>query len=164
MNNTRQIRLVYVIVLVVVLIAASILLVFGLAANTKSFRVPTEVNAGDYPEGEVFKVGGFVVDNSIRYTSGSTTIKFIVTDATEDTPEGETLEISYTGLLPSLFREGQWTVTEGEYSNGVFNATHIMAKHDEDYVSPSATDEKLQARIDRARALREAVRDAANNQ
>lgn len=157
MTPTRKTRLIYVLTLVVGLSIATAFIFFAFVANMKSFRVPTEVNAGDFPEGKEFKVGGFVVDGSLDYQPGSTTIGFVITDKGADTPEGEELTVQYTGLLPSLFREGQWTVAEGEYVDGVFKADRVMAKHDENYVSPSATDEKLQARIDRAKALRDAM-------
>lgn len=157
MNKTRQVRLIYVLALSLGIAAASILLIFALVSNAKSFRVPSEVNAGDYPADEIFKVGGYVVDNSIAYAKGSTTIRFVITDATEENPEGENLTVTYTGLLPNLFQEGLWAVAEGQYKNGVFEATHIMAKHDENYVSPSATDDKLQARIDKAKTYRDNI-------
>lgn len=157
MNETRKVRLIYVVALSLGIVAASILLIYAFVANAQSFCVPTEIKVGDCQTGEVIKVGGYVVENSIDYTKGSTVTRFLITDATEENPDGELLAVTYDDLMPNLFEEGLWVVAEGRYENGVFTASHIMAKHDESYVSPSATDEKLQARIEKAKAHREAI-------
>jgi cytochrome c-type biogenesis protein CcmE len=95
----------------------------------------TEVAEGKYPEGRNFRVGGLVLDGSIEREEGSLEMTFRVTDLRCELP------VSYTGVLPDLFREGQGVVAHGRLADdGVFIADEILAKHDENYMAPEVAD------------------------
>ena len=108
---------------------AAILVTFAFRDNIVFFFGPSEVAAGKVQTGKHFRLGGLVVDGSI-VRSGETT-RFDITD------QAETVTISYTGILPDLFREGQGIVAEGRLNqNMVFEASEVLAKHDETYMPP----------------------------
>jgi cytochrome c-type biogenesis protein CcmE len=95
----------------------------------------TEVAEGKYPADRNFRVGGLVQDGSVNREIGSLEMTFNVTDLRCD------LRVSYTGVLPDLFREGQGVVAHGHLADdGVFIADEILAKHDENYMSPEVAD------------------------
>jgi len=95
----------------------------------------TEVAEGSYPEDRNFRVGGLVKDGSINREEGSLEMTFLVTDLRCDLP------VSYTGVLPDLFREGQGVVAHGRLAeDGIFVADEILAKHDENYMAPEVAD------------------------
>jgi cytochrome c-type biogenesis protein CcmE len=94
------------------------------------FYSPSEVTEKHLGMGQRFRLGGLVEDGSLRRGEG-TTIRFIVTD------KRATLPVTYTGVLPDLFREGQGVVAEGTLeTDGVFHADSVLAKHDENYMPP----------------------------
>ena len=82
---------------------------------------------------EIFRIGGLVEDGSLVIGQGES-ITFVVTDG------GASVPVSYTGIRPDLFGEGQGTVATGRYINGVFEATEILAKHDENYMPSEVVD------------------------
>jgi cytochrome c-type biogenesis protein CcmE len=95
----------------------------------------TEVAEGKYPQGRNFRVGGLVRDGSVQREEGSLEMTFLVTDLRCDLP------VSYTGVLPDLFREGQGVVAHGRLADdGIFIADEILAKHDENYMAPEVAD------------------------
>jgi cytochrome c-type biogenesis protein CcmE len=95
----------------------------------------TEVSEGKFPENRNFRVGGLVKDGSVHREEGSMEMTFLVTDLRCDLP------VSYTGVLPDLFREGQGVVAHGRLEDdGVFIADEILAKHDENYMAPEVAD------------------------
>lgn len=99
--------------------------------NMMFFVEISEVARGDYPKERNFRIGGLVVDGSIFREEGSLEMSFRVTDTQCD------LGVRYSGVLPDLFREGQGVVAHGVMGeDGVFVADKILAKHDEDYMSP----------------------------
>lgn len=111
----------------------------GLAAwlGTRAFRSnvmfffdPSQIVAGQAPEGERFRLGGMVAKGSLEKTPGTLDIKFLVTDFRHTVP------VSYSGILPDLFREGQGVVAHGRLKDGMFVADQILAKHDEKYMPP----------------------------
>ena len=108
--------------------------VLGLTAfeeNLLYFYSPTQVKAGEAPESHSFRVGGLVVDGSVKRAGDSLKILFDVTDNTE------IMTIEYTGILPDLFREGQGIVAMGSMQpDGSFIAQEVLAKHDENYMPP----------------------------
>ena len=114
--------------------AVGIALAFILRAfdqNLQLFFSPSEVIAGEVPEGAEFKVGGLVAANSVKRIGDGLTVEFALTD------NGETIPVRYTGILPDLFREGQGTVSVGKLdADGVFIANKVLAKHDENYMPP----------------------------
>lgn len=97
------------------------------------FRSPSEVVAEPPQESEVFRIGGLVEDGSLVRGEGET-ITFNVTDG------GATVPVSYTGILPDLFGEGEGMVGTGRYVNGVFQAQEILARHDETYMPKEVID------------------------
>ncbi|HSB59938.1 MAG TPA: cytochrome c maturation protein CcmE [Methyloceanibacter sp.] len=94
------------------------------------FYTPSEVAEKHLDMGQRFRLGGLVEDGSLKRGEG-TTVSFIITD------KRATLPVTYTGVLPDLFREGQGVVAEGALtSGGVFHADSVLAKHDEKYMPP----------------------------
>ncbi|HMA07238.1 MAG TPA: cytochrome c maturation protein CcmE [Ramlibacter sp.] len=116
--------------LVVVSIAAALVL-NALNSNIALYVTPSEVAAGKTPKGQAFRIGGLVKDGSLR--RDNLTVHFIVTDMAKEVP------VSYTGILPDLFKEGKGAVVQGRLeANGSFKASEVLAKHDENYMPPDA--------------------------
>ncbi len=113
----------------VLLAAAATLTLLAIRSNAMFFMTPGQiVEAGGVEPGKVFKLGGMVEQGSLEYGEGAD-ILFRVTDGVE------TLPVTYTGIVPDLFREGEGVVADGAFGeDGVFRATRILAKHDENYV------------------------------
>lgn len=95
------------------------------------FRSPSDIATFPPREGERFRLGGLVKEGT--WEQGQTH-RFVITDTAADFP------VVYTGILPDLFREGQGTVVTGTISDGVFVATEVLAKHDEDYMPKEVID------------------------
>ncbi len=109
--------------------------------NLLFFFSPTQVVAGEAPESRAFRLGGMVVEDSVEREPGSLTLNFVVTDFLHSLP------VSYTGVLPDLFGEGQGVVVRGRLaSDGGFLAEEVLAKHDENYMSPEVADALARAR------------------
>ena len=103
--------------------------------NLMYFYSPSQIKAGEAPESRAFRVGGLVVTGSVHREVGSLAVTFTLTD------NAETVDISYSGILPDLFREGQGIVALGSMNNGnVFMADEVLAKHDENYMPPEVAD------------------------
>lgn len=103
--------------------------------NVLFFFSPTEVVAGDAPVERGFRLGGMVADGSVDREEGSLTVDFVVTDFANSIP------VSYTGVLPDLFGEGQGVVVRGQMTeNGSFTAEEVLAKHDENYMPPEVAE------------------------
>jgi cytochrome c-type biogenesis protein CcmE len=99
--------------------------------NVMFFFDPSQVIAGQAPQGKSFRLGGMVSDGSVRKVSGTLEVRFLVTDFKQQIP------VTYTGVLPDLFREGQGVVAEGHLRpDGTFVANKVLAKHDENYMPP----------------------------
>jgi len=99
--------------------------------NVMLFLSPTQIAAGEAPLDRPFRLGGHVVTGSFQRDPGSLTAVFVVTDNQSN------ITVSYTGVLPDLFKEGQATVASGQLdSSGVFVAEEVLAKHDENYMPP----------------------------
>jgi len=122
------------------LVVAGVALSAGLALrafqeNLLFFFSPTQVADGEAPAERAFRLGGMVVEDSVQRESGSLTMSFVVTDYVNSIP------ISYTGVLPDLFGEGQGVVARGRLeADGGFVAEEVLAKHDENYMSPEVAD------------------------
>ena len=113
-----------------VALAASLLL-NALNSNIALYITPTEVLAGKAPQGKAFRIGGMVKADSMARTD--MTVKFVITDTVKEIP------VSYTGILPDLFKEGKGAVIQGQLdADGVFVASEVLAKHDENYMPPEA--------------------------
>lgn len=134
MKNLKKTRRIQVIVLAFVALAISTGLIgYALQDGINYYRSPTEVIAEPPEENEVFRMGGLVSDGSI-VRGQSETVTFSVTDG------GEVIPVSYTGVLPDLFGENQGMIGTGSYVDGVFVASEILAKHDENYMPKEVLD------------------------
>jgi cytochrome c-type biogenesis protein CcmE len=123
-----------------VLGVAAALVLNAFQSNLVFFFTPTQVAAREAPQGRPFRVGGLVEAGSLKRESNSLTVRFRVTDTRE------TIPVSYTGLLPDLFKEGKGVVAQGTLGpDGVFRASEVLAKHDENYMPPAAADAVKQA-------------------
>jgi cytochrome c-type biogenesis protein CcmE len=104
-------------------------------SNMVFFFTPTQVAAQEVPRDRAFRVGGLVESGSVVREKDALTVRFNVTDT------AKTIPIVYTGILPDLFREGKGVVAQGRIgSDGVFHASEVLAKHDENYMPPEAAD------------------------
>jgi cytochrome c-type biogenesis protein CcmE len=105
----------------------------ALNSNIALYITPTEVAAGKAPKDKLFRIGGLVKEGSIKRQADGVTIAFIMTDTEKDIP------VNYKGILPDLFKEGKGAVAQGKLTaEGNFNATEVLAKHDENYMPPEA--------------------------
>lgn len=131
MNPKRKKKLILLSSMVVAASIAIGLVLYALTENINLFYTPTQIAEGEAPVGQRIRAGGMVVDGSIKRSPNSLDVQFAVTDY-----EHEVL-VKYTGILPDLFREGQGIVTMGEMNaQGVFQASEVLAKHDENYMPP----------------------------
>ena len=96
--------------------------------NILFFYTPSEILQKDLKKDEKVRLGGLVEENSI--TRNDTKINFTITDLKQ------TMEVTYEGILPDLFREGQGVIVKGYLQNNIFEATEVLAKHDENYMPP----------------------------
>ena len=109
-------------------------------SNLVFFFTPTQIAAGEAPKNRTFRIGGMVREGSVK--RDNLTVAFVVTDTAKD------VSVSYTGILPDLFREGKGVVAQGKLGeDGKFVATEVLAKHDENYMPPEA-----QSAMDQAKA------------
>ena len=131
--------------LLIGLVVAGVALSAGLALrafqeNLLYFFSPSQVVAGEAPDARTFRLGGMVVEDSVAREPGSLTMSFVVTDYVHSVP------VSYTGVLPDLFGEGQGVVAHGRLTaDGSFVAEEVLAKHDENYMPPEVADALAQA-------------------
>ncbi len=113
-----------------VLAIAVILVLFALRDSVVFFHTPSDVTAKNLPVGQRFRLGGLVAEGSVK-RGPDAVVEFAVTDTLHN------ITVSYRGLLPDLFREGQGVVTEGKLdATGRFIADTVLAKHDETYMPP----------------------------
>ena len=135
MKAKRKQRLIFVIILIAGFGAATGLSLFAFKQNLLYFFSPSQLMAGEVAVGQVFRLGGLVVDGSIERKSDGITTVFDVTDT------AKSITVTYTGLLPDLFREGQGIVAQGKLNDeGVFVAQEVLAKHDENYMPPEVAE------------------------
>ncbi len=106
------------------------LVLYAMRDSIVFFYGPSDVAGMQMAPGQRFRLGGLVETGSVERGTG-TTVRFVVTDG------AKTLPVTYTGVLPDLFREGQGVITEGVLEpDGVFHADNVLAKHDENYMPP----------------------------
>ena len=103
--------------------------------NLVFFFTPSQVAAKEAPQGKTFRIGGMVEKGSVARQADGLTVRFMVTDTAKSIP------VVYRGALPDLFREGKGVVAQGRVgADGVFVASEVLAKHDENYMPPEAAD------------------------
>jgi cytochrome c-type biogenesis protein CcmE len=115
------------------LMLSTVLVGYALQDGINFFRAPAQVLAEPPGPDEVFRIGGLVEEGSVQRGQGEQ-VSFRVTDTNGSVP------VAYTGILPDLFAEGQGMVGTGRYIDGVFQATEILAKHDETYMPKEVVD------------------------
>jgi cytochrome c-type biogenesis protein CcmE len=126
----RQRRMILVGLILAGVAGAAFLALTAFQKNLLYFYTPAQVSAGEAPKDYSFRVGGLVVQGSVQRDQG-VTVHFSVTDGIATVP------VVYTGILPDLFREGQGIISIGKLNaQGVFEATEVLAKHDENYMPP----------------------------
>jgi cytochrome c-type biogenesis protein CcmE len=131
----RRKRLLAVLAILAGVGIATALAMLAFRDNLLYFYNPTQVLAGDAPQGRKFRIGGMVTAGSVQRTPGSLEVRFIVTDYRNSIP------VRYEGLLPDLFREGQGVVAHGRIdASGQFVADEVLAKHDENYMPPEVAE------------------------
>ena len=135
MKTKRKQRMIFVIVLLAGFGAATALALFAFQQNLLYFYSPSQLQAEGITTGQVFRLGGLVVDGSVERQSDGITTVFDLTDTAEQ------VTVQYTGLLPDLFREGQGIVAQGKINEqGIFVAQEVLAKHDENYMPPEVAE------------------------
>ena len=131
----RHKRIVAIAIGVAALGAATALVLAAFRENLVFFFTPTQIAAQEAPQGRSFRVGGMVEKGSVKRQADGVTVQFIVTDTAKSIP------VTYKGSLPDLFREGKGVVAQGQLgADGVFRASEVLAKHDENYMPPEAAE------------------------
>ncbi|OAN48118.1 cytochrome c biogenesis protein CcmE [Paramagnetospirillum marisnigri] len=130
---TRKQRRLYFVLLGMLALGAAVALVLtAISDSLVYFYSPTDIVTQRIPEGRRMRIGGLVEADSVK--KDGKTVTFTVTDVTNALP------VVYSGILPDLFREGQGVVVEGRMDKGVFAATEVLAKHDENYMPKEVAD------------------------
>jgi cytochrome c-type biogenesis protein CcmE len=136
----RHKKFALIVLVVAALGVAAALVLNAFNSNLVFFFSPTQVANGEAPISRAFRIGGLVEAGSIKRQADGLTVNFVVTDTAKSIP------VTYTGILPDLFKEGKGVVAEGKLgSNGLFTATQVLAKHDENYMPPEAASALEQA-------------------
>ena len=131
--KSRHKKLLLIVIGLAILGLIATLVLNALNSNIALYISPTDVAAGKAPQGKAFRIGGLVKPESIARQADGVTVSFIVTDTAQDIP------VHYKGILPDLFKEGKGVVAQGKMNgDGVFVASEVLAKHDENYMPPEA--------------------------
>ncbi len=157
MNPKRKNRLILVFLILAGVGAAVTLGLKALDQNLLYFFSPTQVKAGEAPIDHSFRLGGLVTNGSVKREKDGMTIHFDITD------NAETIAVTYVGILPDLFREGQGIVATGKLDGSTidtpkgklahFVADEVLAKHDENYMPPEVQDALDKAHVEGKKAM-----------
>lgn len=129
-------RLTLALLALVAIVGAGFLALSGLRDNASLFYTPTDAKRDHVEAGRAVRLGGMVADKSIVRDGDGLTVRFVVTDGRETVP------VTFTGIVPDLFKEKSGVVAEGSFAaDGRFVATNILAKHDERYMPPQVAGE-----------------------
>lgn len=135
MHPVRKQRLMIVLFVVIFSSIAVGLIAYALRENINLFYPPSKIVAGEAPVGKRIRAGGCVQPGRVMRASDSLDVTFVITDGAAD------VTVNYSGILPDLFAEGEAVVVNGQVvDNGVFNATEVLAKHDETYTPPEVAE------------------------
>ncbi|MFO1427617.1 MAG: cytochrome c maturation protein CcmE [Steroidobacteraceae bacterium] len=127
----RRRRMVLVVGILAGVSIAGALALRSFRENVMFFFDPSQVAAGQAPQGERFRLGGMVQPGTVQRKPGTLDMDFVVTDFKKD------VKVHYSGVVPDLFRENQGVIAHGRLGgDGVFVADEILAKHDENYMAP----------------------------
>ena len=140
----RRKRMAIALGIVAVVGAATALVLNAFQSNLVFFYTPTQIDAKEAPSGRTFRLGGLVVEGSVK--RDGVKVAFEVTDTAKVVP------VQFSGILPDLFKEGKGVVAQGQLENGVFQAKEVLAKHDENYMPPEAAEALKNAAIANAKA------------
>ena len=136
MHPVRRQRLFIVLFIVVGASAAAGLIFYALSENLNLFYSPTQINDGEAPQNQRMRAGGMVREGSVVRAGDSLKISFVVTDYAND------VSVTYEGILPDMFEEGQGVVVTGKLDDaGVMQAEEVLAKHDEEYMPPELAEQ-----------------------
>ena len=131
----RHRRLIFVVLGLALLGVTAALVLNAFRSNLVFFYSPTQVADKEAPVNKTFRLGGLVEQGSLKRLSDGVTVTFVVTDT------GKSIPVRYKGILPDLFKQGKGVVAQGRLEpDGVFHATEVLAKHDENYMPPEAAD------------------------
>ena len=144
MTPTRKRRLIAIALILAAVGVATGLTVLALGRNMTYLFSPSEVLAGHVPGDAGFRLGGVVLEHSVKRDPASLKVDFTVTDRFHEMP------VQYTGILPDLFREGQSIIATGKVENGHFVAREVLAKHDETYMPKEVADAIAKAKTAQA--------------
>ena len=133
---TRKRRRLYIVLTGLLLLGgATALVLTAFEENILFFYSPSDLQAEPPPPGRVIRMGGLVEEGTVEKSGDSVAVSFRITDLSHSIP------VTYSGILPDLFREGQGVVTQGVLGpDGVFQAQEVLAKHDETYMPPEVAD------------------------
>ncbi len=135
MHPKRKRRMIGVLVIVAGVGLASAITVWSLRQNMLFFVSPSDVAEQNLPEGQQFRLGGLVQQDSVQRAADGLGVEFLVTDGLA------TVTVNFDGILPDLFREGQGVIARGAFdAERTFVATEVLAKHDENYMPPEVAD------------------------
>lgn len=135
MHPLRKQRLILVIFILVFSSIGVGLLVYALSENINLFYPPSKIAAGEVPHNVRIRGGGCVKPGTVSRASDSLMVNFVITDGAAD------VRVTYTGILPDLFAEGEAAVVNGMlHEDGVFHASQVLAKHDENYMPPEVAE------------------------
>jgi cytochrome c-type biogenesis protein CcmE len=129
----RHKRITLIVLGVALLGGAAALVLNAFQSNLVFFFSPSQIAANEAPRGKAFRIGGMVETGSLVRANDGLTVQFNVTDTAKVVP------VTFTGILPDLFKEGKGVVAQGRLGpDGMFLATEVLAKHDENYMPPDA--------------------------
>lgn len=135
MTPTRKRRLIAAILILAGVGVASTIAFYSLQQNLLYFQSPTEVAEQAMPAGRQFRLGGLVKTGSVERSEDGLEMQFTITDGREE------MNVHYVGILPDLFREGKGVIARGALNeSGLFQASEVLAKHDENYMPPEVAD------------------------
>jgi cytochrome c-type biogenesis protein CcmE len=135
MTPTRKRRLIAVLLILAGVGIASTVAFYSLQQNLLYFQSPSEIAEQAMPAGRQFRLGGLVKTGSVERAEDGLAVDFTVTDGLEE------ISVRYVGILPDLFREGQGVIARGALNeSGLFQASEVLAKHDENYMPPEVAD------------------------
>ncbi|WP_041359655.1 cytochrome c maturation protein CcmE [Methylotenera versatilis] len=133
--KARHKRFILIVIGLALLGLAAMLILNAFQSNMVFFYTPTQVDKGEVPHGTGFRIGGLVVKDSLKRQDDGLTVHFAITDTAKTVP------VVYKGVLPDLFKEGKGVVAQGKVGpDGIFIASEVLAKHDENYMPPEAAE------------------------
>jgi cytochrome c-type biogenesis protein CcmE len=135
LTPTRKRRLIAVLLILAGVGTAAAITVNSLQQNMLYFQSPSDLAMQPIPPGRQFRLGGLVKPGTVTRPGDGLATRFVVTDGPKE------ITVEYVGILPDLFREGQGVIARGALDDsGLFAATEVLAKHDENYMPPEVAD------------------------